>query len=323
MRVGSSGRAAGIIEGGIAMSAVAPDNPRTPHSLAIPGDSNLKISLSRAGLVLALCILPAAHAAKKPVPLSEADAAALQGKTAAVTQHKPASFIAMTAGKAGFGLLGVAGMVKAGNDFVAENGIEDPSVLLRTQLGMLLQNQYGLQVQPVDTTVTEEKKSAKIARLHPESDVILSVRTHGWNYGYYAANWGEYWIGWSAEVQLIDSKSGKAFAQTFCGANTQGSPIHPKLEDLRADRAQLTKDVLNHLGWLCVQLLAKDFLRVPEDKIPAMPAEYLNPLARLQPGAAATTPPPAASAEPTPDPTTGETPAAEPPAEPAPATPTP
>ncbi len=279
----------------------------------------MKITLSRAGFVLAvsLCLLPAAAiAAKKPIPLSEADAAALQGKTAAVTLHKPASFVAMTAGKAGFGLLGAGAMIKAGNDFVADNGIEDPAVLVRAQLAPLLQSHYGLQVQPVDTTATEEKKPAKIAKLHPDSDVILSVRTHGWSYAYYPASWGEYWIGWSGEVQLIDAKTGKQLSQTYCGANTQSNPIRPKLEDMRANRAQLTKDVLTSLGWLCVQLLAREHFRIPEDKIPAIPAEYLNPLARLQPGAATTAPPPAASTEPTADP-------AAPPAAEAPATDTP
>jgi len=284
----------------------------------------LKISIAYAGftLAIALCLPSAAHAAKKPIPLSEAAAATLQGKTVAVTRHKPASFVAMTAGKAGFGLLGVAGMVKAGNDFVADNGIEDPSVLLRAQLGALLQSHYGLQVQAVDTQLTDEKKPAKIAKLHPNSDLILSVRTHGWNYGYYASAWGEYWLGWSGEVQLIDAKSGKQLSQSYCGANTMANPIRPKLEDLRANQAQLSKDVLTSLGWLCVRLLAKDLFRIPEDKIPAIPAEYINPLARLQPGAAASAPPPATSTEPTADPAADPT-AEAPPAPPAPPAETP
>ena len=258
---------------------------------------------------MALCLAPiGARAAKAPTPISDADAAALRGKTAAVTRHEPPSFVAMTAGKAGFGLLGVAAMVKAGNDFVKDNGIADPAILLRDRLGAMLQDAYGLQVKPVDAAVTEEKKPAKIAALHAaDADVVLSVRTLGWNYGYYATDWSHYWVGYAAEVQLIDAKTGKSLSQANCGANTQANPIKPSLDNLRADRAQLAKDILNGLGWLCVQLLAKDQLKIPQDKIPAIPADYVNPLLRLQPaGAAAAAPGPATEAAATTAPASAE-----------------
>lgn len=276
---------------------------------------------------MALSLLPlGAQAAKAPTPISDADAAALRGKNAAVTLHETPSFMAMTAGKAGFGLLGVAGMVKAGNDFVKNNEIPDPSILVRDRLGALLQDTYGLQVKPVDTTVTEEKKPAKIAALHAaDADVVLSVRSLGWNYGYYATDWSHYWVGYAAEVQLVDAKTGKSISQAVCGANTQANPIKPSLENLRADRAQLTKDILNGLGWLCVQLLAKDQFKIPQDKIPAIPAEYVNPLLRLQPAgtpaaAPAATQEDAGTAAPAPTDAAPEEPAADAPATTPPAT---
>lgn len=265
------------------------------------------IRFSMLAVAATLCLSPlAAHAAKAPTPISDADAAALRGKTAAVTRHETPSFVAMTAGKAGFGLFGVAGMVKAGNDFVKNNEIPDPSILLRDRLGVLLQEVYGLQVKPADTTVTEEKKPAKIAALHAaDADTVLSVRTLGWNYGYYATDWSHYWVGYAAEVQLIDAKTGKSLSQASCGANTQANPIKPSLDNLRADRAQLTKDILDGLGWLCVQLIAKDQFKVPQDKIPAIPAQYVNPLARLQP-AGASAPAPALAASTTAEPAPSE-----------------
>lgn len=264
-----------------------------------------------------LCLLPvSAFAAKKPTPISEADAASLQGKTAAVTLHDTPSFIAMTAGKAGFGLLGVAGMVKAGNDFVRDNDIRDPSVLLRDRLAALLHETYGLEVRPVDTVETKEKKPAKIAALHADADVVLSVRTLGWNYGYYAKDWSHYWVGYGADVELIDAKTGKSLSQANCGANTQVNPIKPSLEDLRANRAQLAKDILEGLGWLCVRLIAKEQFRIPDDRIPAIPEPYVNPLARLQPAPA--TESTAAPQAPAGDASATPAPAAEPAPEPAP-----
>ena len=249
------------------------------------GFLNTHIRFPLLAAAMALSLLPlGAQAAKAPTPISDADAAALRGKTAAVTLHETPSFVAFTAGKAGFGLLGFPGMVKAGNDFVKENEVSDPTLLLRDRLGTMLQDAYGLQVKPVDATVTEEKKPAKIAALHAaDADVVLSVRSLGWNYAYYPTDWNHYWVGYAAEVQLINAKTGKSMSQAVCGANTQANPIKPSLENLRADRAQLTKDILNGLGWLCVQLLAKDQFKIPQDKIPAIPAEYVNPLLRLQP----------------------------------------
>lgn len=262
-----------------------------------------------------LLLLPfAGHAAKKPKPISEADAAALAGKTAAVTLHKPSTFVAATPGKAAFALLGVAGMVKAGSDFVEDNGIEDPAVLLRTQLGALLHEVHGLNVQPADTTITSEKKAAKLASLHPESDIVLSVRSIGWNYSYDVKALNKYWLGYAAEVQLIDAKSGRQLSEMTCGANTVSNPIKPTLAELRADRGQLAKDIFSGLGWLCVQLLAKEQFRIPADKIPAIPAEYVNPIARLQPatGTPDTAPAAAAPAETTSEAATSAEPTAEP-----------
>lgn len=264
-----------------------------------------------------------AHAKNDLVPLSEADAAGLQGKTAAVTNHKTPSFVAMTAGKAAFALLGAAGMIKAGNTFVEKNAIQDPAVLLREQLSAALRAAYGLQLAPVDTVITEEKKAAKIAKLHPETDYVLSVRSHGWNYGYYAAAWSQYWVGYSAEVQLIDTRTGRQLSQAYCGANTQSNPIKPTLDQLQANGAQLTKDILSGLGWMCVQLLAKEQFKLPEDKIPAIPTEYVNPLARLQPAGTAPTPTPAtpAPATPTAMPESAPEAVVEPAAEPVPVAP--
>lgn len=266
----------------------------------------------RCATAVALCLLPVSvFAAKKPTPLSEADAAALQGKTAAVTLHETPSFVAMTAGKATLGLLGAAGMMKAGKDFVRDNDIRDPSVLLRDRLGALLHEVHGLEVRPVDTVETKEKKSAKLAALHGDADVVLSVRSIGWSYAYYPTDWSHYWIGYGATVELIDAKTGKPLSHIDCGASTRDSAVRPSLEDIRANGAQLAKDVLEGLGWQCVRQVAKEAFRIPDDKLPAIPEPYIDPLARLQPAGT----PAAADAPATPGAT--EAPAAEPAAEPA------
>lgn len=254
-----------------------------------------------AALIVAAVVAPAAHARDKAIPLAQADAAALQGKTAAVVLHEPESFVAMTAGKAGFGLLGVGAMIKAGNDFVEQNGIQNPTTLVREQLSALLQSEYGLQMQPVDTAVTKDKKAAKLAKLHPEADYVFSVRHGGWNYGYFATQWAEYWVGYSVQVQLIDTKTGRQVSNLACNANTLQSPVRPSRDQLHADGAALTKDIVGHLGWLCVRLLGKEQFGIAEERLPQIPAQYADPLARLDRAApAANGAAPAPDAEPAP-----------------------
>ena len=277
--------------------------------------------LKAAIVATALVLLPfAGHAAKKPKPIGEADAAALPGKTAAVTLHEVPAFSAMTSGKATLGMFGALGMIKAGNDFVRENAIQDPAVLLREQLGQLLRDVHGMQVLPVDSVETKESKPAKIAKLHPETDYVLSVRGILWNYGYYPTDWSHYRLTYMAIAQLIDTRTGRAISEASCLATTSDNPNRPTRDQLHANKAQLTKDVFTGLGWTCVQLLAKDQFRIPQDKNPAIPTEYVDPLARLRPATTA----PATTAQPrsTPE-TTTEPERADEPAEPAePAAPT-
>src|SRR4051794_29356387 len=92
-------------------------------------------SMKNVFLLVSLAIAGApAFAKDKMIPLSEADAATLQGKKVALTVHERPTFVAMTAGKAGFGLLGVAAMASAGNKLVDDNHVQDPAGIVRTQL---------------------------------------------------------------------------------------------------------------------------------------------------------------------------------------------
>ncbi len=222
-----------------------------------------------------------AAAKDKMIPLAEADASALKDKTIALTVHERPTFVAMTAGKVTFGLLGVAAMASAGNKLVDENHIADPAEILRTNLAAGLQNAYGAKLLPADTTVTKAKKPQEIASTHPEADYVLDVRSAGWNYAYYPARWGSYWVGYSVQVQLLDAKTGRQVSNMACTANTHENPKAPSREQLNANGAQLLKDVTAGLGWTCVQLLAKEQFHLAPEQVAATPAEYVNPLASI------------------------------------------
>jgi len=234
------------------------------------------------GCAIALAALPAL-AKEQIIQLSTADAALLRGKTIALTFHERPSFTAMSAGKASFGLLGAMAMIKAGNTLVDSNHVADPAGIIRENLAAALRDAYGAQVLPADATPTKATKPKDLAALHVDADYVLDVRSGGWMYAYYPTKWGSYWVGYSAQVQLIDAKTGAVKANEACNANTRGHANPPSREQLVDNEAKLLKDVTASLGWMCTQLLAKEELSVPAETVPATPAEYVDPLAALVP----------------------------------------
>ncbi len=242
----------------------------------------------------------------KATALSQADAAALQGKSVAVTLHERQSFQAMTAGKAMFGLIGIGAMFKAGNDFVEQNQIPDPAIIAREQFANMLRDQFGMVPMAVDTTVTKPVKPAELVKVHPDSDYILSVMHIGSMYAYYPGKWDGYWVGNSLGVQLIHTASGKVVSRGNCTASTHKNPVRPSLEQLSADRAQLTKDILASLAWKCSRQLAIEGFKLTAERAPAIPAELENPLSRVVAAAPAANGTPAATAPETPAPESPE-----------------
>ncbi|MFC3814745.1 hypothetical protein [Lysobacter sp. GCM10012299] len=255
-----------------------------------------------------------ASAKDKLIMLSDADAAALQGKSVAVTIHERPGFSAMTAGKATFGLLGAAAMYSAGNALVKDNDIKDPAEIVRMQLAASLASAYGANVLATDTAPTEAKKPKEIAATHPQADYVLDVRSVGWMYAYFPTQWGTYWVGYSAQVQLVD-KSGRQVSNAACNTHTRENKHPPSREQLHADNAQLLKDVTAALGWTCTQLLAKDQFHFPADKIAATPAQFADPLAVAAETATAATMATAVAPAPSPSAAAATTAAADAPAD--------
>jgi len=225
-----------------------------------------------------------AQAKDQLIPLSDADAAALQGKKIALTAHARPSFTAMTAGKASFGLFGAGAMIAEGNKLVDENGVVDPAQVVREQLAIALHDVFGAEMLPLDGTQTKAQKPKEIAALHPEADYVLDVRSGNWMYAYFPTKWATYWVGYSVQVQLVDTKTGRQVSNVACNANTHENPHPPSREQLHADGAKLLKDVTTGLGWVCVQVLAKEQFHLPPEKIATTPPQYVDPLAAISQG---------------------------------------
>lgn len=230
--------------------------------------------------IAALVLFATLAAAKdKPLPLAAEAATQLRDKTVTITRHEKPSFTAMTAGKAGFALIGSIAMVSAGNAIVRENEIADPADIVEHELVGALTRHYGLQAPAAPALVIKEEKLKDLLALKVDTDYLLDVRSGSWNFAYYPTQWGKYWVGYSVQVQLVDKRAGKLVSNLACNANTNKQQPYPTKDAMLADKAQLLKDITGSLGWRCVQLLAKEQFLVPEGVVPATPEQYADPAA--------------------------------------------
>lgn len=243
---------------------------------------------------LALATLPAV-AKNKVEALAPAAAAALQGKTVALTSHETPDFAAMTAGKATFAMFGAFAMIKAGNDLVRENQIADPALTVRDQLAAGLRDAYGATLLPADTAPTKAKKPKELAASHTDADYVLDVRTRNWMYVYYPGDWNNYHVVYSVSVQLV-SKDGRQLSEAVCTAGSQPEKTPPTREQLHADGAKLLKDYNTALAWNCVQALGPAQFGIAADKLSPTPEPYASMLLRFTGGDVATAAAPAVAA---------------------------
>jgi hypothetical protein len=234
----------------------------------------------RLNSILAIALFSTLGAAKdKPLPLSPEAGVQLRDKTVTITRHEKPSFVAMTAGKAAFALLGTAAMISSGNAMVRDNEIADPADIVERELAGAVIRHYGLQVPTAPSTVIKQSSTKDLLALKVESDYLLDVRSGGWNFAYYPVHWGKYWVGYSVQVQLIDKRVGAVVANLACNSSTNKHEPFPTREALLDNKAQLLKDTTSALAWQCVHLLAKEEFGIPEGVVTPVPAELVDPAA--------------------------------------------
>ena len=231
-------------------------------------------------MLLTCTVAQAAGARDKVQSLSSEVGTALSGKSLGVTRRAlPPTFMAMTAGKAAFALLGTAAMAADGKQIVADNEIRDPADIIQAALVPALVQKYGLVLKNEGASaITPGNDPKEILGAQPGSDVVLDLRSVGWQFGYAPTHWGAYWVAYGVEVRMVDASTGKLIAYQGCGGNTQKHEVRPTKDDLLLDKAQLLKDTLGYLGWNCAQQLAKDGFQIEPELLATRPEQFVDPL---------------------------------------------
>jgi hypothetical protein len=214
----------------------------------------------------------------KVTALAPAAAADLSGKLLAVTRHKKADFVAMTAGKATFALLGAGAMIVAGNKIVEENEIADPADILERELAPAMAKHFAMKLKQGSGLLVDGAKPMEIIAVQPDADYILDLQSNGWNFGYYPTDWNTYWIGYAVQASLFDAKSGKQLAKMVCYTDTQKHPRSPTKDDMLANKAQILKDVTASLAWKCLHRIASQEFLLAEGDVAATPPGLADPL---------------------------------------------
>lgn len=227
----------------------------------------------------------------------------LSGKVLGVTRRaeKP-TFMAMTAGKAGFALLGAAAMASAGQAIVHENELTDPADIVQTILTDGLARQYGIHLKAEGATaITPGNQLKEIVASQSGVDYVLDLRSIGWGFLYYPTRWGKYWVQYGVQAQLLAGGVPKDIANVECGGHTKENPEPPTKDELLANHAARLRNVLAALAWQCGRKIAMEGFGIAESNLMPVPAEFADPVRAINGTAPAAMPAPPPAAAPAPE----------------------
>ena len=209
-----------------------------------------------------LLLMLGACASTQNVAVSSDTRDAMQGKSVILVQRETPSFVAMTSGKGMFAVAGVGAAVAEGNKMVSENGIVDPAMTISRTLAENLVSDYGLQLQG-ETGVATSDSVDSIVELAGESDYALDVATNGWTYMYDGFSFGDYFVGYSSKLRLIDVRTGKVVSSGFCAYDAKKLGKGPvSHEKLLAENAAYIKQELADATDVCIQEFATKLFAV-------------------------------------------------------------
>ena len=213
-------------------------------------------------LVLASLLLGAC-ASTQNLAVSPDTLASMQGKSLIVVQRESPSFVAMTSGKGMFAVAGVGAAAVAGNKMVKETGIVDPAMKISRDLANGLAQANGMTLSGVTDAVPSGKVDS-VGAVAKGSDYALDVVTNGWSYMYDGFNMGDYFVGYSSKLRLIDVKSGQVISAGLCAYDAKkAGKSAVSHETLLSDNAAYIKKELADATVLCVEEFASKLFTAP------------------------------------------------------------
>ena len=222
--------------------------------------------MSRLGsLLLACAIIVTGCVAVRQIPLPESESSRFTGRTLQRSVYPKPDFAAYTAGKAGFGLIGAALIIQAGNEIVREHAIEDPAIRISQEAAQTLVERYGLQLSTAEPPASQSDDIGALVQTYGEADLILDVKTINWTFIYFPTNFSHYRVLYSARLRVIDRQQKAVIGEGFCAYKPEYEDTSkaPTRDELLKNDAEGLKHELAKAGDYCITFFRSGTFRTP------------------------------------------------------------
>lgn len=161
-------------------------------------------------------------------------------------------------GIVGYGVR-LAAMSDAGAQIFRENGIADPALYLKEQLGDELRRRYGLKLEPEALYITGDDPT-QITADYPAVDLLLDVWIIDLRLEPFALDQAKYRITYAAVLRLIDAKivrpidgkKGQVVADGTCTLIPEETANAPTYNEFLARGAQRLKHEFDIAAQFCI-----------------------------------------------------------------------
>ncbi|CEJ41735.1 hypothetical protein ACSAM1_06575 [Xanthomonas citri pv. bilvae] len=214
--------------------------------------------------MLAACAVALALCGCVSQKLVKADLADLEHRKASkitVTRHEMPAFVATTATKVTFGLIGALAAVSAGNAIVRDNQVEDPADHIASHLAQTLSTQLAIPVEQ-GRVIKPTSSAAEMSKMFPDGGLVLDVQTTNWSSIYFPTDWNNYRVIYVAKLQLIDTAKKSKVAEGLCVRVPEYTADAPSYKQLLANQAADLKMRLRRSADGCIQEFSDKVLGV-------------------------------------------------------------
>lgn len=205
-------------------------------------------------LLLVVSLSLAGCAATQNKPVDSATLAGFSGKTLILVKRESPSFVAMTSNKGMFAVVGVAAAASAGNEMVKQKNIVDPAMTIASSLGQTLKSRHGMRVVGKTSAASASGDLQEIVAMSGRNDYALDIVTTGWSYIYDGFKFSDYFVGYSANLRLIDVRTSEVVSTGFCAYDPKKAGKTAVTHDtLMKDNAAYIKQELADAARFCTQ----------------------------------------------------------------------
>jgi hypothetical protein len=205
--------------------------------------------------ILFSLLLSSGCVSTKNIPLDIKQIKSLNNKVAGETKRRKPSFVALTPTKAIFGVVGAGFALRAGNEIIRRNNIEDPAGYISKVLIQDFAKKYQLDITHSDVPLVGGESIAALSSQYSDSDIdiLLDVKTINWQMLYFPFKQKKYRVIYTAKLRLIDVKAEKVIAASFCAVIPNDKEKAFSYNRLLDNNAEQVKVALKEHANFCIE----------------------------------------------------------------------